>query len=52
MEEEVSVEEEVLVEEQILKGTSGYLEMEELGYEGELKQPITGVIGQQRGLGH
>ena len=46
------MKEEVLVEEQILKETSGCLEMKESGYEGELRQPITGVIGQERGLGH
>ena len=45
MGEEALVEEEVLVEEQILKEVSGCLEMEELGYEEELRQPITDVIG-------
>ena len=44
------MEEEVLVEGQTQKGMSGWLEMEELEYEGELAPLITGVIGQKRGL--
>ena len=46
------MEEEVLVEEQILREMSEWWEMGELGYEGELRQPIAGMIGQERDLGH